>query len=233
MRKKDYDLNARFQQAVDAIALGYIEDEDVAELKKLVKMESRLRADSDCSPVEYHTESLRQLLQETPTILNMSDKRGRNLLKIAEQTNNATHESAVSIIKEESDRTRWRRSASDGNLTEIRKDIAEASSIIPILASSWVRTKSETLGSHEGKTPEILSRDDSQLAGDDAPNVRSTMRLGISHGHAEKIIKEREKIQSNPDLQTLADIEGQRIRANLYHKLGVGKASTSSVDISK
>ena len=183
MRKKDYDLNARFQQAADAIALGYIENEDVAELKKLVERESRLLADSNCPPAEYCAESLRPLLQETPAILDMSDKSGRNLLRIAEQTNNSTHESAVSVIREESDITRWRRSASEGSLVRAHRNMTEAAS--------------------------------------------------ASCGHAEKIIKERRSVQSNPDLQTLADIESQGIRANLYHKLGVGKASTGSADISK
>lgn len=106
----NYDLNARFKQAIDAIISGYIEERDVAELKKLIEKESQLRADRNCSPREYRAESLRQLLQETPALLDMVDSTGKNLLQIAKSTNIRSQQSAIDAIEEESGITRWRRS---------------------------------------------------------------------------------------------------------------------------
>ncbi len=178
------DLTVKFQQAIDAIVLGYIEDKDTKFLKSLVAKESRLRADSNCSPLECHTESLRQLLLVNAGLLTMTDERGRNLLKIANSNNNdAVKNSAVSVIKECTHLNKYWR----------KKIVAESST---------------------AKTTEALSS---------------------IVGYAERITSARskKKPQDNLDLQTHADIESQRIRNNLYRKLGVGEPSVGVVGIGK
>jgi hypothetical protein len=80
---KNRDLEKRFQLAVEDITYGYNEEIDTKNIRALIKKESELYKEYNLPPLEDNVKCLRQLLEETPELVNMIDQNKRSLLKIA------------------------------------------------------------------------------------------------------------------------------------------------------